>query len=86
MANPKEVILFYRKRAKAASEPLLKPQQQQLSRALATATPEEKSAFKMEDLVKDYLSVQNLDLFPQNEFGDSVKIFVEKDDKDSIEE
>lgn len=86
LANPKDVILFYRKRVKAANEPILKPQQQQLSRALAAASPEERNAFRMEDLVKDYLSVQNLDLFPQNEFGDSVKIFVEKDDKDSIEE
>ena len=85
LANPKEVIFFYRKRAKPTSEPLLKPQNTQQPRALVVNN-EERNAFRLEDLVKDYLAVQNLDLFPQNEFGDSVKIFVEKDDKDCIEE
>ena len=86
LANPKDVIFFYRKRVKPAVDPILKPQNTQIPRALLSSTSEERNAFKMEDLVKDYLAVQNLDLFPQNEFGDIVKIFVEKDDKDSIEE
>lgn len=85
LANPKDVIFFYRKRAKPVNDPILKPQPANVPRTLTT-TPEERNAFRMEDLVKDYLAVQNLDLFPQNEFGDTVKIFVEKDDKDSIEE
>lgn len=85
LANPKEVIFFYRKRAKPQNDPILKTHNNNQPRA-HLISPEERNNFKMEDLVKDYLSVQNLDLFPQNEFGDSVKIFVEKDDKDCIEE
>lgn len=85
VANPKDVILFYRKRA-----PTTKPSAEQSNKSVQQPRiliPEdEKGKFKMEDLVKDYLAVQNLGLFPQNEFDDSVKIFVEKDDKDSIEE
>lgn len=84
LANPKEVIFFYRKRVKPVNEPMLKPQNLQQPRAIPAN--EDRNNFRMEDLVKDYLAVQNLDLFPQNEFGDTVKIFVEKDDKDSIEE
>lgn len=86
LANPKDVIFFYKKRAKPVNESILKPQTTQVPRSLLSSTPEERNAFRMEDLVKNYLDVQNLDLFPQNEFGDTVKIFVEKDDKDSIEE
>ena len=86
LANPKDVIFFYRKRAKPVNDPILKPQSTNVPRALPSSASEERNVFRMEDLVKDYLAVQNLDLFPQNEFGDIVKIFVEKDDKDSIEE
>lgn len=85
VANPKEVIFFYRKRtANRTSEPILKPMDEFTIPAIAAAV-EERSTLKMEDLVKDFLQVQHLDLLPQNEFGDIVKIFVEKDDRESIE-
>lgn len=84
VANPKEVVSFYRRRTPGRSEPLLKPIDEFAIPSIAAAV-EERSTLKMEDLVKEYLSVQNLDLLPQNEFGDIVKIFVEKDDKESIE-
>lgn len=84
VANPKEVIFFYRKRAKPSpNDPILKPQS---NNQLVDRQRSNNPATKMEDLVKDFLSIQNLDIFPQNEFGDIVQIFVEKDDKDSIEE
>ena len=83
VANPKEVIFFYRRRV-AKNESILKPQDEFTNPAIAAAI-EERSQLKIEDLVKDFLQVQHLDLLPQNEFGDIVRIFVEKDDKESIE-
>lgn len=85
VANPKEVIFFYRRRNPTrGGEPLLKPVDEFTIPAIAAAV-EERNALKMEDLVREFLQVQHLDLLPQNEFGDIVKIFVEKDDKESIE-
>jgi double-strand break repair protein MRE11 len=84
VANPKEVIFFYRRRSVNKNDPILKPMDEFTIPAIAAAV-EERSTLKMEDLVKDFLQVQHLDLLPQNEFGDIVRIFVEKDDKESIE-
>jgi hypothetical protein len=40
---------------------------------------------RVEDMVSQLLITQKLDLFPQNEFSDIVRIAVEKDDRDAIE-
>ena len=34
----------------------------------------------------EILNAQNLDILPENELGDAVRQFVEKDDKDAIKE
>lgn len=48
--------------------------------------PEKLDNFRVEDLVTEYLNAQNLDILPENELGDAVRMFVEKDDKDAIKE
>lgn len=41
---------------------------------------------RVEDLVYEYLRGQTLEILPENELGDAIKEFVEKDDKDAIKE
>jgi double-strand break repair protein MRE11 len=41
---------------------------------------------RLEDFVVEYLLAQKLDVLPEKEFNDAVKIFVEKDEKDAIKE
>jgi predicted N-acyltransferase len=46
---------------------------------------ENPGSFGMNDLVREYLSVQRLHLLAENEFGDAVRTFIEKDERDAIE-
>jgi double-strand break repair protein MRE11 len=98
VANPKDCLFFFRKRAagRTAADKSESRIEDEVDRAVASLAsahvsengPADASGsleVRMEDLIHDYLNVQNLDLFPQNEFGDAVRIFVEKDDRDSIE-
>ena len=39
---------------------------------------------KVEDLVSEYLATQNLEMFAENELGDAIKLFVDKDDNQAI--
>jgi len=92
IANPKDCVFFYRRRV-AGTKGAPNDIGAAVNRAVASLVANDddmdpaskQSAVKMDDLVHDYLKVQSLDLLPQNEFGDIVKIFVEKDDRDSIE-
>jgi double-strand break repair protein MRE11 len=85
VANPRDVVHFMRKRSVAASL--------QKKRHETVIIPDDggdqsngPSATRVEDLVTQYLNVQHLDLFPQNEFCDIVRLAVEKDERDAIEE
>jgi double-strand break repair protein MRE11 len=79
VANPREIVHAVRKRATAIRSS--KPGEQ--IRDIEFTTND--GAVRVEDLVSQYLASQKLDLLPQNEFSDCVRIFVEKDDKDAIE-
>lgn len=48
--------------------------------------PDRLEVGRVEDLVTEYLAAQTLDILPEQELGDAVRFFIEKDDKDSIQE
>ena len=76
IANPKDMLVFYRK--KTESKP------RAISDRPVVIGANEKVE-KMEDLISKILSAQKLEILPENELSDSIRIFVEKDDRDSIE-
>ncbi|RKO84774.1 Mre11 DNA-binding presumed domain-containing protein, partial [Blyttiomyces helicus] len=83
VANPKDILHFYRRRV--PQKPSEKKQ------AIDTGNidafiPEKLENFRVEDLVTEYLSTQNLDILPENELGNAVREFVEKDENDAIKE
>src|SRR5690606_11406480 len=77
VANPRDLIHFVRKRA-----PTSKPKI--LTSSTTVTSLQEDVPMRVEDMVRHFLDGQQLDLFPQNEFGDIVRVAVEKDDKDTI--
>ncbi|KAJ3053886.1 Double-strand break repair protein mre11a, partial [Rhizophlyctis rosea] len=83
VANPKDILHFYRKR------PNITPASKRKGDVkinLDAFIPEKLENFRVEDLVMEILNAQNLEIFPENELGDAVRQFVEKDDKDAIKE
>lgn len=83
VANPKDILLFYRKRTPISHRNIesIKIQDE----------IEEKndndhgSITRVEELVNELLTRSRLSFFPENEFTDSIQKFVEKDDKDALE-
>ncbi|TPX67344.1 hypothetical protein SpCBS45565_g03855 [Spizellomyces sp. 'palustris'] len=82
VANPKDILLFYRKRASTIATAKKKTELVNIEAFL----PEKLENFRVEDLVTEYLNAQNLDILPENELADAVRMFVEKDDKDAIKD
>ena len=81
VANPRDILLFYRKRTGAT-----RTRSESLQIPGAAAFPDQLDLVKMEDLVREYLSSQKLDVLPENELENAVHNFVEKDEKDAIKE
>ncbi|KIW06608.1 DNA repair protein (mre11), variant [Verruconis gallopava] len=77
VANSSDVVQFYRKktatRRKDKNEPDM-PDEERLSELTLDSV-------KVEKLIKEYLAAQNLQILPQNRFGDVVSQFVDKGDK-----
>jgi double-strand break repair protein MRE11 len=82
VANPRDILLFIRKRATRLSP---RDPHNPTTNTINIPSVNQNEIVKVEDLVSEFLSHQRLDLLPQNEFSDIVKIFVEKDDKDAID-
>ncbi|KAJ3149384.1 Double-strand break repair protein mre11a [Geranomyces variabilis] len=82
VANPKDILQYHRRRAQS-SKP--KTKKEDLININAFI-PEKLDSLRVEDLVRDYLSAQNLDILPENELGQAVKLFVEKEDRDAIKD
>ncbi|KAI9140373.1 Metallo-dependent phosphatase-like protein [Paraphysoderma sedebokerense] len=88
VANPKDIIHFYRKRQ------AYKPSDGVKSKAgteidqpnLDACLPERLEKFRVEDLVNEFLQAQNLLILPENALSEAVKEFVEKDDRDIIKD
>ncbi|KAL5034892.1 meiotic recombination, variant 2 [Batrachochytrium dendrobatidis] len=77
VANPKEIISFYRKRTAIKAKPsefvTIEPN-----------LPGELDKLTIQDLVAQYLDAQKLEILPENELADAVLNQVEKNDKDAI--
>ncbi|KAI9100674.1 putative nuclease Mre11 [Phlyctochytrium arcticum] len=82
VANPKDILQFYRRRSATVAKERTKADLINIE----AFVPEKLEDFRVEDLVTEYLNAQNLDLLPENELGNAVRMFVEKDDRDAIKE
>jgi double-strand break repair protein MRE11 len=82
VANTNDIIQYHRKKtagirkSKAAVEVPDADSMAQLNM----------DAIKIDELVKEFLTAQNLTILPQSAFGDAVQQFVQKDDKHAMEE
>lgn len=82
VANTNDIIQYHRKKTAG----IRKPKE-------AIEVPDADSmaqlnmdAIKIDELVKEFLTAQNLTILPQSAFGDAVQQFVQKDDKHAMEE
>jgi double-strand break repair protein MRE11 len=81
VANAKDIVLFYRKKIHST-----------LTSLKAKNLVDQMTSFKdgpneeivVDDLINNFLEAQHLSLLPENEFGEAVRIFVDKDEKDAI--
>eukprot|EP00842_Homolaphlyctis_polyrhiza_P000470 jgi/Hompol1/1423/HPOL_001384-RA len=76
VANPKDILLFYRKRAKV--------ERVEHKTIIEPTLPDELSALSIADLVEQYLDIQKLEILPENELADAVVNQVEKNDVQSL--
>ncbi|OZJ02139.1 hypothetical protein BZG36_04801 [Bifiguratus adelaidae] len=84
VANPKNIISFHRRRAHAKDAK--KPVTDISTSRLLARLPEKMDAIQIDDIVDEYLAMDNLGILPENELGDAVKLYVDKDDRDAIKE
>ncbi|CAF9935663.1 MAG: meiotic recombination [Alectoria fallacina] len=81
VANIKDVVQFYRKKAggmKRAQNGAEMPEESMLA-SLGI------DSVKVDRLVREFLAAQSLTILPQNSFGDAVSQFIDKDDKHAME-
>ena len=81
VANIKDVVQFYRKKAggmKRAQNGTEMPEESMLA-SLGI------DSVKVDKLVREFLAAQSLTILPQNSFGDAVSQFIDKDDKHAME-
>lgn len=91
VANPKEILHYYRKRTahipEGGKKKGLKGFDEDLNAIdLEAMLPGKLDTFRVEDLVAEYLNAQNLEVLPEEGLGEAVKDFVEKDDREAIKE
>lgn len=82
VANVKDVVQFYRKKAggtKTGHKGAEMPEESMLA-SLAI------DSVKVDKLVREFLAAQSLTVLPQNSFGDAFSQFIDKDDKHAMEE
>ena len=82
VANVKDVVQFYRKKAagtRKAQNGAAMPEESTLASLGADTV-------KVDQLVREFLAAQSLTILPQNSFGDAVSQFIDKDDKHAVEE
>ncbi|KAI9362043.1 meiotic recombination 11 [Zopfochytrium polystomum] len=81
VANVKDILHFYRKKVAGAPKSKL-PEPQSVLDLLDQ--PDRLDKVQVEDLVNEFLKVQNLSILPENGIGEAVRLFVEKEDRDAI--
>lgn len=82
VANIKDVVQFYRKKAgatKRAQNGAELPEESMLASLSIDSV-------KVGQLVREFLDAQSLTILPHNSFGDAVSQFIDKDDKHAMEE
>jgi len=82
VANAKDILLFYRKKLPSTLNSTLKGKLLTDQVDLSNNPPSE--AVVVDDLINNFLEAQHLNLLPENEFGEAVRIYVDKDEKDAI--
>ncbi|KAF9353130.1 Double-strand break repair protein mre11a, partial [Mortierella sp. NVP85] len=81
VANPRDIIHFYRRKTTATSNAT------KAKTDIDVVDQAEKlDTMRVENLVQKYLSAQNLNVLPEVELADAVRIYVEKDEKDAVKE
>lgn len=85
IANPRDVVHFIRRRAGNQGGASGKGATKQSTESNVMLIQGRTEAMRVEDLIGQFLASQRLDLLPQNEFSDIVRMAVEKDDRDAIE-
>ncbi|KAH7101215.1 DNA repair exonuclease [Auriculariales sp. MPI-PUGE-AT-0066] len=84
LANPRDVLVFHRNKKSARSEKVTF-EEPELSIDDPNASVSEKiSRVRVETLVHEYLSAQELQLLGERGLSDAIKLFVDKDDPHSI--
>lgn len=81
VANTNDIIQYHRKKvtgARKAKEAIELPD-------VHTMAQLGFDSVKIDELVKEFLTAQNLTILPQSAFGDAVQQFVQKDDKHAME-
>ncbi|KAI4173130.1 MAG: hypothetical protein LQ346_008469 [Caloplaca aetnensis] len=81
VANVNDVIQFYRKKASGTRKTkggADMPEESVLAQLAIDSV-------RIEKLVREFLTAQNLTILPQNSFGDAVSQFVDKDDRHAME-
>jgi len=81
VANVTDVIQFYRKKLTKVRQSREEPEMPEDSVMEQLSL----DSVKVEKLVREFLTAQSLSILPQNNFGDAVSQFVDKDDKHSME-
>lgn len=81
VANIKDVVQFYRKKASGTKRVQNGPEMPEESTLASLAV----DSVKVDKLVREFLAAQSLTILPQNSFGDAVSQFIDKDDKHAME-
>lgn len=86
LANPRDVLVFHRaKKSAARSKGKVDADQPELSIDDPNLTISEKLAkVRVQHLVREYLSAQELQLLGESGMSDAIQTFVDKDDPHSI--
>ena len=82
VANTSDVVQYHRKRQAATRASKNLPDMPEEA-AMAQLTID---SIKVERLVKEFLTAQSLTILPQNTFSDAVGLFVDKADKEAMED
>eukprot|EP01097_Dermamoeba_algensis_P001343 TRINITY_DN1511_c0_g1_i1.p1 TRINITY_DN1511_c0_g1~~TRINITY_DN1511_c0_g1_i1.p1 ORF type:complete len:370 (+),score=76.57 TRINITY_DN1511_c0_g1_i1:717-1826(+) len=79
VANPTEILLFQKKKAKAKATAKKDDEE-----GLKTLKPPQMEETSVEELIKSFLDCDDLDLLHQDEFNTAIHHLVEKDEKSAI--
>lgn len=83
VANPNELVSFFKKRS--ASSKSWKTSKGDTEVDETDILADDFNQIRMEDVFTEYLKKQALDIIPEHELGEAVATYVEKDEKEAIE-